>query len=75
MTLEPTHRSIRPYAGRTEEYAAAMARAEAAAEPKPVAADYSGRTRSGWVRRSDGSLFTPGRYFDPNVLAAIPLID
>lgn len=74
MSLEPTHRSIRPYAGRTEEFAAAMARAESPAVQKPTA-DYTGRTRAGWVRRADGSMFTPGPHFDPDVLAAIPLLD
>ena len=75
MSLAPSHRSIRPYAGRDPEFAAAMERAERASDPKPPDPEYVGRTSFGQIKRRNGEVFTPGPHFDPATLEAIPLID
>lgn len=73
MSLNQTSATVRPYGGRDPEFAEAMARAEEAAQPKPKQPDYVGRTRSGHVRRANGSLFLPGPLFDRTILNDLPL--
>lgn len=75
MPVNESSATVRPYAGRDPAFAAALARAESAAEPKPIKPDYVARTRSGMVERSDGAIFQPGLHMDPEVFNGLPLID
>lgn len=65
---------VRPYGGRDDDFAAAMRRAERAADPKPSEhpLDAVARTRSGFVVRRNGEHFAPGPYLD---VASLPLLD
>lgn len=60
--------------GRDEAFAAAMARAEAAADPTPREdpLDAVGRTRAGLVVRRNGQYFAAGPFLDASTL---PLVD
>jgi hypothetical protein len=66
---------VRPWAGyRDPDFAAAVARAEAAADPTPPEhpLDAVARTRSGLVVRRNGERFAPGPYLN---VASLPLLD
>lgn len=76
MTVNTSNRFRAPSGGRDPEFALAMARAEAAAQPpKPEQPEYVGRTRGGLVQRANGTLFQPGPLFDFTAFSDLPLLD
>ena len=88
MSLAPSDRYVRPYAGRSPEFAAAVAKAEKRAQPPK--SPWVGRTsdghlvyqdgrlvvpRRGMLTHSDGKLVEPASWFNEDEFDALPLID
>lgn len=73
MALMPSSSRVRPYRGRSPEFAEAMARAESATQPKVEEPLYVARTRGGTLIRNDGRYIQPGPLMDADAFNALPI--
>jgi hypothetical protein len=82
LTVNNSSARVRPYAGRDEDFALAMRRAEERAEGsasgKPLKVqrpgDAVGRTRDGFIVLKNGRTFYP-EYASPEKFAYLPILD